>query len=471
MSRDLTKTKRKEKIVNLPISKFIDTKFRDYAVYVLEARGIPGFMDALTPVQRYILKNSPTTFQKTLTVVGKVIQSGYHHGNSSIESALSRLARPFGNALQLLNGYGFFGSEVSPDAAAARYTSVKISSVAYDILNKYKHLHVKDEDGPYEPLWMDIPLGLTMPIIGIAVGYKTSILPRKMEHIQEFLAGKRKKVEPYFEGYTGIVEPYTELGNSWILSSAIAIHGNKIHINELPPVLKYATVLKKLESIMNKFENKVKIINNSNVKVDIDIHYLGGNKEEWVEVQTAVVKAFSIIVSECPVFIKDNQVLVYDNIEQYLQDYKYQVKQLNYRNIEWEFNKLNSELSFNEAKLIFIEFILKQKRTNLEITEHVKGYVLDIKERLDRMTSRKFTKDELLATKKEILDLNKSIISKGKELTVVKAQFEKLIDPTIARGLSSNKSTINLFETEDLIEVDGVTVWTGDNDEDYDGLD
>jgi len=471
MARDLTKIKRKEKIVSLPISKFVDTKFRDYAVYVLEARGIPGFADALTPVQRYILKNSPSTFQKTLTVVGKVIQSGYHHGNASIESSLSRLARPFGNALQLLNGYGFFGSEVSPDAAAARYTSVKISPIAYDILSKYKHLHEKEEDGPYSPLWMDIPLGLTMPIIGIAVGYKTSILPRKLEHIQEFLAGKRKTIEPYFEGYSGIVEPYTELGNSWILSSTIAIHGNKIHINELPPVLKYATVLKKLSAISNKYENKVKIINNSNIKVDIDIHYLGGNTEEWTELQTVIVKAFSIIVTESPVFIKDNQVLVYDNVEQYLQDYKYQVKKLNYKNLEWEYNKLNTELSFNEAKIIFIEFVLKQKRSNEEITEHVKSYDVDIKERLDRMTSRKFTKDELISTKKEIIELNKSIKSKCKELATTKAQFEKLTDPTILRGLSSNKSTINLFETEDLLEVDGVTVWTGDNEDDYNGLD
>ena len=77
--RDLTRAK--EKVIKLPISKFIDTKYRDYAVYVLEKRGIPSFYDALTPVQRYILKNSPTAFNKTLSVVGKAIQDGYHHGN------------------------------------------------------------------------------------------------------------------------------------------------------------------------------------------------------------------------------------------------------------------------------------------------------------------------------------------------------------------------------------------------------
>jgi DNA gyrase subunit A len=80
-AKDLTKPKVKEKILKLPISKFIDVKFRDYAVYVLESRGIPSFYDALTPVQRYILKNSPSSFNKTLTVVGKCIQDGYHHGD------------------------------------------------------------------------------------------------------------------------------------------------------------------------------------------------------------------------------------------------------------------------------------------------------------------------------------------------------------------------------------------------------
>lgn len=83
---------KKEKIVSLPVSKFIDTKFRDYAVYVLTSRGIPDFYDALTPVQRYILKNSPLSFQKTLSVVGKAIQSGYHHGNCLSYDTMINLA-------------------------------------------------------------------------------------------------------------------------------------------------------------------------------------------------------------------------------------------------------------------------------------------------------------------------------------------------------------------------------------------
>ena len=80
-SKDLTKPKTHEKIVKLPISKFIDVKFREYAIYVLTSRGIPDFFDALTPVQRYIFKNTPLSYIKTLSVVGNVMSDGYHHGD------------------------------------------------------------------------------------------------------------------------------------------------------------------------------------------------------------------------------------------------------------------------------------------------------------------------------------------------------------------------------------------------------
>lgn len=92
MARQRDLTKPKDTIIKLPISKFVDTKYRDYAIYVLEARGIPSFYDALTPVQRFILKNSPVAFNKSLTVVGKCIQDGYHHGDCIFETTKINLS-------------------------------------------------------------------------------------------------------------------------------------------------------------------------------------------------------------------------------------------------------------------------------------------------------------------------------------------------------------------------------------------
>jgi DNA gyrase subunit A len=66
----------------ITISDQINVDYRKYALYVIQSRGIPNFYDALTPVQRLILQNSPSTFKKTVGVIGEVFSTGlYHHGD------------------------------------------------------------------------------------------------------------------------------------------------------------------------------------------------------------------------------------------------------------------------------------------------------------------------------------------------------------------------------------------------------
>jgi topoisomerase IV subunit A len=461
--RTKTKVEAKVKTIQLPISKLIDTKFRDYAVYVLEQRGIPSFYDGLTPVQRYILMNSPTAFSKTLSVVGKSIEDGYHHGDMSLSKAISKLARPFGSSIQILEGYGFFGSEVSPEPAAARYTSIKISSKAAEILKKYKYLTSRNEDGAYDPFWLDVPLGLTTGIIGIAVGYKSTVLPRKLEDIREYFEGKRKSVKPYFHDFSGSIHKYNGLDKSWIISSEVKVDGNRIEIRELPPVMKYASILKKLDWLFGKFEGKVKVINNSNTKVNIDIVYMGKSAEEWKEIQEFAHKTFSIIVTETPVFIKDGQVLVYDKVEEYLDDYKWQLLRLDFKDKEYQRNWTSDELDFNRAKKLFINFMLQVKRTVAEIDEFTKDYTAEIKDRLENLNSKKFTKDELAKTTERIKELEISLRSCEKALKESQKLFESTLDPTQKRGITSRKTSIDLLEGEDMSEVNGIEIWDGED--------
>ncbi len=460
--RDLTKPK--TKIIKLPVSKFIDTRYRSYALYVTESRGIPNFYDALTPVQRYILKNSPTSYAKTLTVVGKCISDHYTHGDSSLTGSLNKLARPFGNALQILDGYGFFGSEVSPDPAAARYTSVKLSTKTNSIINKYSYLTTRDPEGPYDPFWIDIPIGLTTSIVGIAVGYKTTILPRKADHIKEYLAGNRKSVKPYFEGFTGKISRYKNQDNTWLLTSVISVEGRRIQINDIPPILKYKAVLNKLDNIITKFDGKIRIVNNSNTKVDIGLVYTGRDSEQWDRLQEYVTKVFSIVVTENLVFVKDSQVLIYNNLEEYLSDYKWQVLRLNYKNTEWEKEKLKYDLEFNEIKQLFIEFMLQKKRSNDEVDRFLKPYSKKLRGRLEGLTARKFTKDELKFVKTEITRLSKELKGKLKELNKAKKEFDNTPDPTLERGISSKKNTIDLLDTNDIEEnEEGIVIWNGED--------
>ncbi len=600
------KESRDQHITSLPISKFINSRYRDYAVYVLEQRGIPSFYDALTPVQRYILMNSPSSYQKTLSVVGKSIEAGYHHGNclaydtkinlsdgsqvtigewhdnerdrnkivksvnsyiteklgwghsprigqetneylevclengeiikctfkhpflvvrtntvwidadmlnvgdvlfslkhnqtikqinkiiskepvkfyditvnlfhnfsitdseiivhnSALEGAIAKLARPFGCAMQVLEGYVFFGSEVCPDPAAPRDTSVKISNNANDILKKYKHLTKKEPEGAYEPFWMDVPLGLTLPIVGISVGYKTTILPRKLEDIQAYLRGDIKSLKPSFMDFTGSIQKYQGAKNSWLISSNITISGNRMEVRSIPPILRYSSVLKRLDWLITKYESNIRILNNSNTKVCIDVVYLGKKQDEWKEIQDFVKKVFSVLVAESPVFIKDEQVLVYDSIEQYLDDYKWQVKRLLYNQNLYEKNFLSKELEFNKAKKEFVNFMLVKKRSIEEVDVFLGPFENDTKDRLERLTSKKFTKDELLQTDAKIKELEKDLKTKIKELDTSKKDFERMEDPTLKRGISSKKVIADLFNIDDISMIDGIYVWGGED--------
>ncbi len=453
----------KEKNIKLNISRFIDTKYRNYALYVLNHRGIPSFYDALTPVQRYILKNTPNEFRSTLSVVGESIKDGYHHGDMSLAKAISRLARPFGSSQILLDGYGFFGTEVSPQAAAARYTRVRVAKKTQEFLNKYKYLTTREPDGAYDPLWMDIPLGLSTSIIGIAVGYKTTILPRKALDIQKFMEGKIDKIKPHFSGFEGSIKQHGELSSAWLISAKFKlINGNRLEIREMPPITKYTSILKRLDVIFSDYTGNIRILNNSDQKCKIDIIYRGRDAKEWLEIQTKIKKIFSVVVTESPVFIKDGQVLVYDCIEEYLKDYKWQLKRLLYKDTEWHRNFLSDELEFNIAKKAFISFVLLKKRTVEEMDVFLKPYSKKVKARLEALTSKKFTKDELAFTTIRIKELTSELKKKERELKKHQTAFEKAKDPTLKRGITSRKSKINLLENE-LDQINGVEIWDGDD--------
>lgn len=462
--------KKQEKILKLPVSKFINTKFREFSLYTISSRGIPNFYDALTPVQRFILMSAPTSFGKTLSLVGKCMEDGYHHGDLGLASAIAKLTRPFGRALPILEGYGFFGNEVSPDPAAPRYTLVKISKEAGDIIRKYKYLNSKNNNDSWNPFWMEVPLGLCTTIIGIAVAYKALILPRKLSDIKEFLQGKRKTLKPYFQDFKGEIHKYKGIPGSWILSSSIQTEERTIEIRGIPPVMKYSSLLKKLDWLFSKYEGSIRILNNSNTEVKIDIRYLGKSEKEFKEIEDYIRRVFSVIVKESPVFVKDDKILTYDSIEEYLEDFKWQISRLDYRAKEYERDFLSSDLQFNKAKKEFISFILLKKRTISEVDAWLKPFSKEIKSRLESLTSKRFTKNELSETDLQIKELTKLLKIKEKELSLSKAFFMTLKDPTEKRGIGSKSSSSSLFDTFDVEEIDGIYIWKGEDGEEAEDI-
>jgi len=447
--------------IRLPISKHIDINFRDYALYVLENRGIPSFYDGLTNVQKFILQNAPSNFNKTISLVGDCISAGYHHGDSSVKGAINKLARPFGCAQQMLEGDGFFGTPVNHEAAAPRYTSVKINKDVQGIIKENSFLNSKDEEGLWNSLWTRLPLGLTTTIIGIAVGYKTTILPRSIEDIENYLQGKSKEVIPSFIGFSGKVTRFQNLDRSWLIQGNYKIDQKhkSIHITSLPPMMKYKKFLSKVDGLLTKYEDKFTIKNNSSDDIDMLITFRGRSQDQFVEFTKDIEKNVKMLVTETPVFVKDGSVLVYEKIEDYLDDFKYRLQELELRKQEYYLNKTSFELEFQRAKLDYLKFMLVKKRTEDEIFEFFESYDKKIATRLDTIKLRNLTDKEIIRVKDKIKELEKEEKSLIRLVDKLNKAFDKLIDPTIKRKTDNRVNQTDLFDDSDFEDYDGIEIF------------
>ncbi|KAF1855394.1 hypothetical protein Lal_00003858 [Lupinus albus] len=113
----------------------------DYAMSVIVMRALPDVRDGLKPVHRRILyamheagmtPNKP--YKKSARIVGEVLGKYHPHGDSSVYDASVRLAQDFSTRYLLVDGHGNFGSVDGDSAAAMRYTEVRMSRVAAEML-------------------------------------------------------------------------------------------------------------------------------------------------------------------------------------------------------------------------------------------------------------------------------------------------------------------------------------------------
>jgi DNA gyrase/topoisomerase IV subunit A len=389
----------------LSISDQINHKYREYALYVLQSRGIPNFYDSLTPVQRIILENSPSHFNKTIGLVGEVIRTGlYHHGDSSLSGAISKLARPFGCSYQVLEGDGFFGSPVNPSPSAARYTSVRINSEIKSIVNRHQDLNEKNEEGGHDWLHLEVPVGLLTHVIGIAVGYRSNILPRKLEDIVEYLEGKNKILKPHFRDFTGKIFKFENQENVWLIESGFESNASKrtIRIFDLPPVMRYDSFMEKLINKLSSYGYEFKLNNNSQSKCDVTVWFSKIQPKEFQSVVDLIKKLTQIIVKEDVVLIKDGGVAQFSSVKEYLDAFKIHLETVRLRRIKKDFENLEYDLEFLEAKLKFLIFMSQKKRTNDEITNFLSQFVSWISSKLSHIQIVKLSSDHIVETEAEI---------------------------------------------------------------------
>lgn len=425
----------------ITIADQINQDYRKYALYVIQSRGIPNFYDALTPVQRLILQNSPSGFKKTVGVIGEVFSTGlYHHGDSSMAQAISKLARPFSCSEQILLGDGFFGSPVNPMPSAPRYTQVKISSKYKEIIEKYKDLNIPNEEGGFDWIHVDYPVGLSTHIVGIAVGYKSNILPRKPEDIVSYLEGnKTKKLKPHFRGFKGKISRMDTLKSSWLIEGDIEsdLHSRTFKINSISPLQRYESFFIRLNTILERKGLNYRMDNFSTDEVKISIKFRCTD-QEFKEISDILSKETKQIVTENIVFVRDGSVLEYDAIEDYLNDFLVHRERTILKRYERDLLYLNNELEFLEAKLKFLIFMQEKKREAEEVNKFVGAYKKEISRRLESISLVKLTKEEIIKTKEEINLIKSDIKNKNSE---IKSQREKVKAVEKESKMLSKKAT------------------------------
>ena len=170
--------------------------YLDYAMSVIVGRALPDVRDGLKPVHRRVLfamrelgndYNKP--YKKSARVVGDVIGKYHPHGDSAVYDAIVRMAQPFSMRYLLVDGQGNFGSVDGDMPAAMRYTEVRMSRLASELLADIDKETVdfvaNYDESEHEPAVLParIPNLLVNGSSGIAVGMATNIPPHNLTEV------------------------------------------------------------------------------------------------------------------------------------------------------------------------------------------------------------------------------------------------------------------------------------------------
>lgn len=170
--------------------------YLEYAMSVIVGRALPDVRDGLKPVHRRVLYamnvlgndfNKP--YKKSARVVGDVIGKYHPHGDTAVYDTIVRMAQPFAMRHMLVDGQGNFGSVDGDSPAAMRYTEVRMSKIAHELLADLDKETVdfspNYDESEYEPVVLPtkVPNLLINGSSGIAVGMATNIPPHNLSEI------------------------------------------------------------------------------------------------------------------------------------------------------------------------------------------------------------------------------------------------------------------------------------------------
>lgn len=276
-----------ERIIPVDIEEEMKGSYIDYSMSVIVARALPDARDGLKPVHRRVLfgmrelgLSASKPYKKSARIVGEVLGKYHPHGDSAVYDTMVRMAQSFSMRYTLVDGQGNFGSIDGDSPAAMRYTEVRLSRVAEEMLRDLEKNTVdftpNFDDTLTEPsvLPAQVPNLLCNGASGIAVGMATNIPPHNLgETIDGCIAYIKDEkitneklmkhiIAPDFPtggiiyGYEGVKDAYTTGRGRLLVRAKVNIETAKgdrqrIIVSEIPYMVNKASLIEKIADLVN----------------------------------------------------------------------------------------------------------------------------------------------------------------------------------------------------------------------------
>ncbi len=274
-------------VTNVDINKEMREAYLQYSMSVIVGRALPDVRDGLKPVHRRILfaqhelsNTHEKPYKKSARVVGDVIGKYHPHGDLAVYETMVRMAQDFSLRYPLIDGQGNFGSIDGDSAAASRYTEVRMTRLAEELL-----ADIEKETVPFGPNYddsLEIPLVLPAKYpnllvngsSGIAVGMATNIPPHNLgevidgcihliqnpdceiEELMERIPGPDFPTAGMIAGKVGILQAYKKGRGIITIKARTDIEVKKDHeeiiVNELPYQVNKAKLIETIADLVRE---------------------------------------------------------------------------------------------------------------------------------------------------------------------------------------------------------------------------
>lgn len=356
------------------ITDIIENEYRGYAMYTLENRAIPSYIDGFKTVHRklmYAMINQFKGKKVKIAELGSSLPSyGYHHGESSAMGAAITLTADWNNNIPVFRGYGSFGSRLIQESAAPRYIFCDLNPefkkyfIHNEVCNKNKDID-NPEPEQYLPL---IPWVLVNGIEGIAVGFACKYLPHDPKDIVKAcikaVNGKLKDDHkltvsiPHFKGTVdydpenpkrvitrGIVERTAR--NKWLISELPYGYDREKYFNLLSKMLN-SNLIRDFEDQCDEsgFKFYIKMDNDNDEKC-------AKNPIDFFKLEKPISENYTALDENGKLILFNSKVEI---INKFVEFRIGKVREY----IDFEMNRVNKELQWCNTKLQFITDVINK---------------------------------------------------------------------------------------------------------------